>query len=250
MKMELKLSTIALALALTACGGSDAEDVADAIGKTEEVSDLSLNNADVEVSDDGKSVTVNGQDVVVDGVDVSDSVNVSDLIGSTGPTTSSDIVVSFNSLTVANPSDFVLHDPVEIQPSDSFIIGWVVDISQNSQSVENETNNLYTAKVYLSDDELTDSNDLLIAENSCEVRGEARACNQGGALQCSYLTNGDNIITCNSTYNITVNPVVNYESSLDVFLDAVPKQTNIVVEACLVNDASNCQTTAKGITLY
>jgi len=160
----------------------------------------------------------------------------------------SDITIELSSIKVVNLNGITPTDTI-ILPSNEVYIDWTATILDRGNLPDKDTDRLYNAKVYLSDDQSVSSNDLLIADNNCEVISSTHACATIGRITCTYLTAGESVFTCNSVGLNSIDPLVNFTSSTTDFIDLIPKSTNVLVEACLESDSSNCALISHTITL-
>ena len=167
--------------------------------------------------------------------------------------TNSDITITSGTFRIQNISSTSNDlNNIQLLPENTLYIGISSVIRERNQDYlpQNSEERRYTAKIYLSDNTTVDDNDLQIAELLCEAGNNGFACNSAENIKCSYLTNGNNVITCNSVNYQGEQALINNVTSIGEYIDVLPKLTNIVVRSCLDLEPSKCFTNSKALTLY
>lgn len=139
----------------------------------------------------------------------------------------------------------------DFNPGEQIRTTWVMSLkySDNTNLKEGESH-LYDAKVYLSSDNEIDELDLELFSIECSFpETEEYACGRFASFITDYAPDNQNIFSTDSIPLEKSLGLTDYQVDSTAFLDTIPKETNLIISACLKDQPDNCDLFSIGISL-
>lgn len=110
---------------------------------------------------------------------------------------------------------------------------------------------LYDASVFLSSDATIDAEDMELFSLECSLPSETaeHACGRFASFITEYSPGNQNIFSTTSIPLDRPLGLKDYEVDSTAFLDVIPKEANVIIEACLRDEPEVCDQFIIGVTL-
>jgi hypothetical protein len=139
----------------------------------------------------------------------------------------------------------------DFNPGEQIRSSWFMTLrySDDTDLAEGESH-LYDAKVYLSSDNEIDELDLELFTIECSFpETSEHACGRFASFITVYAPSNENVFSTTSVPIGKTLGLSDFEVDSTLFLDTIPKETNLIISACLRDEPDKCDTFSIGISL-
>lgn len=127
-------------------------------------------------------------------------------------------------------------------PGDTLSLIWDIDMYySDSTTLDEGERHLYDANVYLSTDDQIQDEDLKLFNIECSVPATSQhSCSDVASFQCVYAMDNNNTMSCTSIPLSRPLGITDEVVDTSTWLATIPREANVIFQACLKDDPDKC----------